>query len=118
MRLPQASSPGSILDISIAFRFGAGENTDAFFIASRIPLGIAAVVMAAANQALVPAFRTSLTKRGDQQTNRLISMVVCTVLAVGVFMTLVAWLAAGPLIRATAPGISPQESPWRHRWCR
>lgn len=100
---------GLVLDIAIAFRFGAGENTDAFFIASRIPLGIAAVVMAAANQALVPAFRTSLTKRGDHQTNRLISMVVCTVLAAGVFTTLVAWLAAGPLIRATAPGVSAHE---------
>ena len=100
---------GLVLDISIAFRFGAGENTDAFFVASRIPLGIAAVVMAAANQALVPAFRTSLTKRGDQHTNRLISMVVCVVLAVGVLITLAAWLGAGPLIRATAPGISAQE---------
>ena len=100
---------GLVLDISIAFRFGAGENTDAFFVASRIPLGIAAVVMAAANQALVPAFRTSLTKRGDQHTNRFISMVVCVVLAVGVLITLAAWLGAGPLIRATAPGISAQE---------
>ena len=100
---------GLVLDISIAFRFGAGENTDAFFVASRIPLGIAAVVMAAANQALVPAFRTSLTKRGDQHTNRLISMVVCVVLAAGVLITLAAWLGAGPLIRATAPGISSQE---------
>ena len=100
---------GLVLDISIAFRFGAGQNTDAFFIASRIPLGLAAVVMAAANQALVPAFRTSMTKRGRQQTSRLISMVVCAILAAGGALTLLAWLIAVPLMRVTAPGVSEHE---------
>ena len=55
------------------------QNTDEFFVASRIPFGLVAVVMAAANQALVPAFRTSLTQRGDRSTDRLISMVLAVV---------------------------------------
>ena len=37
--------------------------------------------MVAANQALVPAFRTSLTRRGERATDHLISMVLCTVVA-------------------------------------
>lgn len=101
---------GLILDISIAFRFGAGQPTDAFFVASRIPLGLVAVVMVAANQALVPAFRTSLTQRGERSADRLISMVVCGILLAGAALVLLSWLVAGPLVRVTAPGIKPAEA--------
>ena len=100
---------GLILDISIAFTFGAGPKTDAFFVASRIPLGLVAVVMVAANQALVPAFRTSSTKRGERETDHLISMVLCTVVAVGIALVLLSFLVAWPLMRATAPGIPNSE---------
>jgi putative peptidoglycan lipid II flippase len=100
---------GLVLDISIAYRFGAGPNTDAFFVAARIPLGLVAVVMAAANQALVPAFRTSLTQRGERSTDRLISMIVAVVIIVGAALVLVSWLVAAPLMRVTAPGVSTFE---------
>ncbi len=100
---------GLILDVSIAFGFGAGKNTDAFFVASRIPIGLVAVVMVAANQALVPAFRTSSTKRGEGPTDHLISMVLCSVVAAGVALVLLSWLIAVPLMRITAPGISSSE---------
>ena len=100
---------GLILDVSIAFTFGAGPNTDAFFVASRIPIGLVAVVMVAANQALVPAFRTSSTKRGERPTDHLISMVLCAVVAIGIVLVLLSWIFAWPLMRVTAPGISGSE---------
>ncbi|MGA7988522.1 MAG: lipid II flippase MurJ [Candidatus Dormiibacterota bacterium] len=100
---------GLILDVSIAFGFGAGPNTDAFFVASRIPIGLVAVVMVAANQALVPAFRTSSMKRGEKDTDHLISMVLCTVVVVGIALVLLSWLFAVPLMRITAPGIKSGE---------
>jgi putative peptidoglycan lipid II flippase len=100
---------GLVLDITIAIRFGAGAKTDAFFVASRIPLGLIAVVMVAANQALVPAFRTSATRRGERPTDHLISMVLCTVIVVGAALVLVSWLVAAPLVHLTAPGISQSE---------
>jgi putative peptidoglycan lipid II flippase len=100
---------GLVLDITIAIRFGAGPRTDAFFVASRIPLGLIAVVMVAANQALVPAFRTSATRRGERPTDHLISMVLCTVIVAGGALVLVSWLVATPLVHLTAPGI-PQGS--------
>ena len=96
---------GLILDISIAYRFGAGPKTDSFFVAARIPFGLVAVVMAAANQALVPAFRTSLTQRGERSTDRLISMVIAVVLIVGATLVVLTWLLANPLVHITAPGI-------------
>src|SRR3984885_10022431 len=98
---------GLILDVSIAFRFGAGIKTDEFFVAARIPIGLVAVITAAANQALVPAFRPSLTKRGDRSTDRLISMVVAIVLIVGGALVLLTWLLASPLVHVTAPGLKP-----------
>jgi putative peptidoglycan lipid II flippase len=100
---------GLILDFAIAIRFGVGKETDAFFVASRIPLGLVALVMAAANQALVPALRTSSTLRGERPTDYLISMVLCAVFAVGVVLVLLSWLIAAPLVRLTAPGISSYE---------
>jgi putative peptidoglycan lipid II flippase len=100
---------GLILDVSIAIRFGAGIHTDAFFVASRVPIGLTAVVMIAANQALVPAFRTSATRRGERATDHLISMVLCTVVVVGALLVLVSWLAAGPIVHITAPGIPASE---------
>lgn len=96
---------GLILDISIAFRFGAGPKTDEFFVAARIPIGLVAVITAAANQALVPAFRTSMTQRGDRSTDRLISMVMAVVVIVGAVLVVLMWLVAGPFVHITAPGL-------------
>ena len=100
---------GLILDVCIAFRFGAGIKTDEFFVAARIPIGLVAVITAAANQALVPAFRTSLTQRGDRSTDRLISMVLAVVLIAGTALVLLTWAIAGPFVHITAPGLKPQE---------
>lgn len=96
---------GLILDISIAWRFGAGARTDEFFVAARIPIGLVAVITAAANQALVPAFRTSITQRGDRSTDRLISMLIAVVVIVGAALVLLTWLVAGPFVHVTAPGL-------------
>ena len=100
---------GLILDVSIAFRFGAGAKTDEFFVAARIPIGLVAVIIVAANQALVPAFRTSLTQRGDRSTDRLISMVIAVVVIVGAALVLLTWAVAGPFVHITAPGIHVDE---------
>jgi putative peptidoglycan lipid II flippase len=100
---------GLLLDVSIAARFGAGRATDSFFVAARIPLLLTAIVMVVANQALVPAFRTSLTRRGEAATQRLISLIVGVILLAGAAMLLLIWLLAYPLMRVTAPGISSAE---------
>jgi murein biosynthesis integral membrane protein MurJ len=100
---------GLLLDITIAARFGAGRNTDAFFVAARIPLGMVAVALVVANQAFVAAFRTSLTSRGDAATSRLVSRIVGVVIVAGAAFVVLASLLATPLIRVTAPGISSSE---------
>ena len=49
---------GLVLDVAIGMRFGATASTDAFFFAAGIALGLVAVVMVGANQALVPTIST------------------------------------------------------------
>lgn len=100
---------GLLLDVSIAARFGAGRATDSFFVSARIPLGLVAIVMVAANQALVPAFRTLLTARGPEATHRLMSMLITALIGGGAMLLVAVWLLAEPLMRITAPGISAAE---------
>ena len=47
---------GLLLDVVLASKFGAGRASDAFFVASRIPIGLSALLMTVATQVLVPMF--------------------------------------------------------------
>ena len=96
---------GCLLDIVIAATYGAGPTTDSFFVAARIPLGVWALAVAAANQALVPAFSTSLSKRGEAATWRLASTLISVVVVAGAALVVVVWAAARPLVAITAPGL-------------
>ena len=96
---------GFVLDITIAATYGAGQITDSFFVAARLPLGAVALAVAAANQALVPAFATSLNNRGEQATWRLASIVITATLAGGALLVAAAYLIAAPLVAITAPGL-------------
>jgi murein biosynthesis integral membrane protein MurJ len=95
------------LDLAIAARFGAGHATDALFVAARIPLGLAAVALVIANQALTPAFAVALERRGLRATTRLVSAVLTVVALGGVLFMALAALLATPLVRLTAPGLDP-----------
>jgi murein biosynthesis integral membrane protein MurJ len=101
---------GFLLDVVIAATFGAGPTTDSFFVAARLPLGIGALAVAAANQALVPAFATSLLNRGEQPTWRLASIIISTTLAGGALLVAIAYLIAVPLVALTAPGLPASEA--------
>ncbi len=104
-----STASGLLLDVAIAARYGAGSSTDSFFAAARIPLGLVAIVMVGANQALVPAISTWLVKRGQQETWRLASILLCATLVLGGGIALLCAALAWPLMRITAPGFSPAE---------
>jgi putative peptidoglycan lipid II flippase len=110
---------GVALDAVIAFRFGAGRATDAFFVGARIPLGLQAVILVASNQVLIPRVSSWLHEgsRPGARTNeapglgptrRRTSLLVTAGAAAG--MAAAAVLAAGawPLVRLTAPGLPPE----------
>ena len=97
---------GLLLDVSIAAGFGAGRSTDAFFVAARLPIGFASVLMAGANQALVPAISTWLVTKGERETARLVSLLLTATLVFGGLLAALVGVIAWPLMRITAPGLS------------
>jgi putative peptidoglycan lipid II flippase len=103
-----AIASGLLLDVSIAYRFGAGSATDAFFVGARIPLGILAIVMVAANQALVPAFSTWRTTKAADEECRLTSLVLTSVLLVSGAVAVCGSVVAALLVQVTAPGLSEE----------
>jgi putative peptidoglycan lipid II flippase len=97
---------GLLLDVVIAARFGAGQITDSFFVAARLPLGLVAIVMVGANQALVPRFTSWLAIKGRRSAWRLISILLTSSFLAGVALVGVVAIVAEPLMRLTAPGLS------------
>jgi putative peptidoglycan lipid II flippase len=104
-----AIGSGLLLDITIAARFGASRPTDAFVVAARIPLGLLAMLMATANQVLVPTFSHWLTRHPAARTSQLVSTLLVAVLAMGAALAGVLALAAGPLTALVAPGFEPAQ---------
>ena len=98
---------GLVLDVAIAATLGANVSSDAFFAAATIPLGIVAIVMVGANQALVPAISTWLVRKDEAETWRLVSAIFNLTALLGGLLTVAAIALAGPLMRATAPGFEP-----------
>ncbi len=78
-------------------------------MAARIPLGLVAIVMVGANQALVPAISTWLVRKDRLETWRLTSLLLTATLIVAGGIALVGGLLAWPLMRVTAPGLSAAE---------
>ena len=79
---------GFAVDATIAALFGASARTDAFFIAATIPFALASVLLASANQALVPLINAWFRDLGPDaamdRVNGLLgtSLVITTVVAV------------------------------------
>ncbi len=103
-------SSALLLDVAIAAFFGAGRETDAFFVAARIPLGLGGVLLVGANQALVPAISRAIVQRGEEATWKLISRLLTATVAAGIALVGILSLAAGPIMRVTAPGLDASES--------
>jgi putative peptidoglycan lipid II flippase len=96
---------GFVRDAVIARAFGAGLETDAFFVAFRIPNLLRRMFAEGAfSQAFVPVISEYRTQRGQPATRELVDRVAGT-LGLGLFVvTLVGVIAAPLLILAFAPG--------------
>ena len=97
---------GLLLDVAVSVHFGAGRQSDAFFAASRIPVGLAALLMTVAVQAWVPQFVRDRRDHGLASLTAFASRMCTAVLLLGVGLWGIASLLAGPLMTLTAPGLS------------
>lgn len=96
---------GFAVDAVVAALFGAGADTDAFFIAATIPFAIAAIMIAVANQALVPLFVKWYGEEGTEGPRNVGGMIgALLVIAGAIFLV---GVALSPVIpRLIAPGAS------------
>ena len=94
---------GLVLDVLIAYRFGAGRATDAFFVGNRLPLALSAVLLVAANQALVPTFSRWLSQDDQRRWSELAGALLTRVLLGGLAVALLLAAAAPALVAVTAP---------------
>jgi murein biosynthesis integral membrane protein MurJ len=101
---------GLALDVSIAARFGAGRTTDAFFVASRIPIAAGVVLMAVGTQAILPSLARWRIDGGDHELWRLTSLVLLGAALVGSLFAALGVAFAEPLMRLTAPGLPGPEA--------
>lgn len=103
-----ALGAGLLLDLTLALLLGAGPNTDALFVALRIPLGIAVFFPPTAVQILVPTisqwFEEGDVRRANARTS---SVLAATAVASG-GLAVAGFLVAPAMVRFLAPGLAPE----------
>lgn len=99
---------GFAREIFIARKFGAGHDSDAYFVAL---MGIIIVVGALGtglNTTLVPIFSEVRHLHGRRGKNRYFSNILSTTMAVSVLLVVVMYILAGPYASVLAPGYKGQ----------
>ncbi len=99
---------GLALDLTLAILLGAGRNTDALFVALRIPIGVAVFFPPTAIQVLVPAI-TKWFEVDDRETvNSKTSSVLVATMAFGSVLAVLGVALSPGLVRVMAPGLGPE----------
>ena len=98
---------GFVRDFVVARAFGAGMETDAFFVAFKLPNLLRRMFAEGAfSQAFVPILAEYKNKRGEAETHRLVNHVASGLGLVVLLVSILGAAAAPLIIYATAPGFS------------
>lgn len=98
---------GFVRDFVVARAFGAGVETDAFFVAFRLPNLLRRMFAEGAfSQAFVPILAEYKNKRGEAETHRLVNHVASALGLVVLIVSIIGAICAPFIIYATAPGFS------------
>ena len=96
---------GLVRDQALAYRFGAGDRMDAFFVALRIPNLLRELFAEGAmNAAFVPVFTRRLTREGREAAWRLGSQLINALVVVTGVIAAAGMVFAEPLTRLFAAG--------------
>lgn len=97
---------GLVLDVVIAAALGAGPISDAFFVATRLPLGLSVVMLSVGTQALVPTFARWRATHDTSEVESPAPMILVAGLVFGALLAGLGQVAAPFIVRLTAPGLS------------
>lgn len=97
---------GFLREEVIAYRFGASYLTDAYYVASIIPLMLFSVVNGALRQTLIPIFVEYLHQKGKPEAYRFANVVFNVLMVILLILIMVGYFGAPFLIKMVAPGFS------------
>lgn len=98
---------GFVRDVVIAWHFGAGLYSDAFFVAFRIPnLFRRMFAEGSLSISFIPVFAECLTKEGKDEANRLAGSAVRLLSLILIACVITGILASPLIVRLIAPGFS------------
>ena len=95
-----------VLDVVVAAFFGVGQETDAFFVASTIPLLVYVVLKRVCEVALVPIFVDQQTQQGKAHTERLFSILLNLALVSFPLLAILGAFGSAVIVRVIGPGLS------------
>jgi len=99
---------GLVRETVIAYQFGATAQTDAFLVASIIPMTISGMLAGAVTVALIPVFTEYRLKSGEEEAWTIVGAVI-NLTALALAAAAVLYLLAAPLlIPLLAPGLAPE----------
>lgn len=99
---------GYVREIVIAYQYGATASTDAYLVASILPMGIAGMVAGAITVAFIPVFTEYRVKAGEEEAWRIASTVLNLAIIFLVASSVIYLVAAPFLIPLFGPGLAPE----------
>jgi len=96
-----------LIQIYLAFKFGALTEMDAYIAATTLPTLVATVLIASLSVVFMPVFVEYEDTQSVEQAWHIASSVLnLTLLLLGVIVGL-GWMFSGPIIEVTVPGLAP-----------
>jgi putative peptidoglycan lipid II flippase len=96
---------GLLRDVCIAYFFGAGYYTDAFFVAFRIPNLLRRLFgEGGLSASFIPVYSGSLVKRSKEESNDLLLTVFSLLFLILIFLSLLGVIFSSVFVVITAPG--------------
>ncbi len=97
---------GLFREIIIAACYGAGMQTDAYFVASNICLTLFASIGASLRTTFIPMYSELLTLQGEREANLFASNVINILLVVSLVLMLLGFRFSPLIVKVVAPGFT------------
>lgn len=99
---------GFVRETVVAYQFGVTAQTDAFLVASVIPMAIAGIVAGAVTVAFIPVFTEFRLQKGEEEAWIIASAVINVTALTLAIATALFILAAPLLVPLLGPGLAPE----------
>lgn len=100
---------GFIREIMIAYRFGSGERTDAYFVAMTATVIVIGALGSALNTTLIPIFSGIKEKHNKYEMRRFLNNILNLIFFTTVILSIIAFIASPLIIRILAKGFQGQQ---------